>query len=386
MNDIDTDAKALRRWLFHHALPLWWKVGSDRHRGGFHEAIDLGGGSVARPHRARSITRMAFSYCEAGRLGWDGPWREAALHALDYLIKHFVTTDASVASVVDLDGKVIDPGFDLYDQAFALLAYASGHRAFGEVAGWGPQAAALRTMLEQRCAHPLGGFLEDRNGRLPLRANPHMHLLEAALAWITIDRDPAWRRMADTIAALCLEEFIDPASGALREFFAADWLPATGVEGRICEPGHHYEWAFLLNRWSKLTERKKPYAVSRLIAFADTHGLDPRRGVAINAVLIDGVVHDPTARLWAQAERVRAYIADRRPDCDVAAATNGLRRFLATPTQGTWFDQLTVDERFVPEPARATSLYHIIGAVAELSAALPDTARPEISANRPSCG
>jgi mannose-6-phosphate isomerase len=142
----------------------------------------------------------------------------------------------------------------------------------------------------------------------------------------------------------------------------------------------------LLNRWSKLTGRKKPYAVSRLIAFADTHGLDPRRGVTINAVLVDGVVHDPTARLWAQAERVRAYLADRRPDCDVAAAAKGLRRFLATPTQGTWFDQLAVDDRFVPEPARATSLYHIIGAVAELSAALPDTARPEISANRTSCG
>jgi hypothetical protein len=73
MNDIATDSEALRGWLFHHVLPLWWKVGSDRHRGGFHEAIDLEGGSVARPHRARSITRMAFSYCEAGRLGWDGP-------------------------------------------------------------------------------------------------------------------------------------------------------------------------------------------------------------------------------------------------------------------------------------------------------------------------
>jgi mannose-6-phosphate isomerase len=213
-----------------------------------------------------------------------------------------------------------------------------------------------------------------------------MHLLEAALAWITIDRDPAWRRMADTIAALCLEEFIDPASGALREFFAADWLPAAGVEGRICEPGHHYEWAFLLGRWSKLTGRRKPDAMSRLIAFADTHGLDPRRGVAINAVLVDGTVHDPTARLWAQAERIRAYLANCRPDCDVAAAARGLRRFLATPTQGTWFDQLTVDDRFIPEPARATSLYHIIGAVAELSATLPDIARPESSADRPGCG
>jgi mannose/cellobiose epimerase-like protein (N-acyl-D-glucosamine 2-epimerase family) len=27
-----------------------------------------------------------------------------------------------------------------------------------------------------------------------------MHLLESALAWIAVDDDPAWRRMADAIA------------------------------------------------------------------------------------------------------------------------------------------------------------------------------------------
>jgi mannose-6-phosphate isomerase len=87
-----------------------------------------------------------------------------------------------------------------------------------------------------------------------------MHLLEAALAWIALDDDPAWRRMADAIATLCLEKFIDPASGALGEFFAADWTPASGLEGRICEPGHHYEWAFLLDRWARLTGRTAPAA------------------------------------------------------------------------------------------------------------------------------
>jgi mannose-6-phosphate isomerase len=268
--------------------------------------------------------------------------------------------------VVDLDGKIGDARFDLYNQAFALLAYASGYRTFGEAAGWRAQAVALRTTLEQSYAHPLGGFLEDRAGALPQRANPHMHLLEAALAWFAVDDDPAWRRLADGLAALCLQKFIDPASGALREFFAADWSPAPGMEGRICEPGHHYEWAFLLDRWARLTSRNKPEAVVRVIAFADAHGLDARRGVAVNAVLADGSSHDPVARLWAQAERVRAYLAHRHSDDQVAAAVKGLRRFLATPTPGVWFDQLSPDDIFVPEPARATSLYHIVGAVAEL--------------------
>ncbi len=368
MSDLADEAGALQRWLFDVALPLWWEAGADHIEGGFHEAIDLDGKPVRQPHRARSIARQAFSYCEAGRIGWNGAWRGAAQHAFAYFRKHFVTGDGTVASVVGLDGKVTNSRFDLYDQAFALLAYASGHRAFGPAAGWREQAVTLRATLERSYAHPLGGFLEDCDGRLPQRSNPHMHLLEAALAWTAVDEDPAWRTMADGITTLCLEKFIDPRSGTLREFFAADWSPAPGIEGRICEPGHHYEWAILIDRWARLTGRNRPAAVARLIAFADARGLDPGRGVAINAVLADGSIHDPVARLWAQAERIRAYIADRRADDEIAAATKALRRFLATPVPGVWFDQLAADDRFVIEPARATSLYHIIGAVAELSA------------------
>src|SRR5258708_7138244 len=203
MSDVVSEAAALRRWLFDEALPLWWEDGADRVRGGFYEAIDLHGRPLARPHRARVIARQAFAYYQAGRLGWHGPWRDAVRHALDYFREHFVSADATVASVVDLDGKVNDPSFDLYNQAFALLAYVSGHRTFGEADGWRRHAVALRTTLEQAYAHPLGGFVEDRAGRLPQRSNPHMHMLEAALAWIAIDDEPAWRRMADGIAALC---------------------------------------------------------------------------------------------------------------------------------------------------------------------------------------
>jgi mannose-6-phosphate isomerase len=168
MSAAQSEAQALRRWLLEVALPLWWTVGADRDRGGFHEAIDLDGRSVAQPHRARSIARMAYCYCEAGRLGWDGPWREAAQHALDYLRKHFVMADATIASMVDLNGRVRDAPFDLYDQAFGLLAFASAYRAFGEV-DWRAHAIALRTALDQSYAHPRGGFFEDRNHRLPQR-------------------------------------------------------------------------------------------------------------------------------------------------------------------------------------------------------------------------
>jgi mannose/cellobiose epimerase-like protein (N-acyl-D-glucosamine 2-epimerase family)/glycosyltransferase involved in cell wall biosynthesis len=380
MTDLETEAGALKQWLFEVALPLWWEDGADRIRGGFHEAIDLDGRPLPQPHRARVLARQAFSYCEAGRLGWRGPWREASRHALEYFREHFVAPDATVASLVDLDGRPIEANFDLYDQAFALLAYASGHRAFGEKDGWRRRAVALRQALTQYHAYPLGGFLEDRSGRLPRRSNSHMHLLEAVLAWIQLDDDPAWRRIGDAIATLCMEKFIDPTTGALREFFAADWSPAPDVDGRICEPGHHYEWAFLLDRWARLTGRPPTEAAARLIAFADAHGLDPDRGVAINSVLTDGRVHDPVARLWAQAERARVYLARGRNDDEIAAAIKGLRRFLATPTPGVWFDQLTAADTFIREPARATSLYHIIGVVAELPSEVSDAENSSVAA------
>src|SRR5947208_1478576 len=110
-----------------------------------------------------------------------------------------------------------------------------------------PDAVELRDWLFGR-ALPLwwrvgadrtrGGFLPGRDGRLPQSANPHMHLLEAALAWMELDSSPPWRTMAEGIVALCLEKMIEPRTGALREFFTADWMTAPGVGGATCDPGH----------------------------------------------------------------------------------------------------------------------------------------------------
>jgi UDP-glucuronate 4-epimerase len=177
-----------------------------------------------------------------------------------------------------------------------------------------------------------------------------------------------WHRLADAIAALCLERFIDPETGALRERFGTDWAPLSGIEGQIVEPGHHCEWAFLLDRWGKLTGRARPAAVGKLIAFADRNGIDWRRGVAVNTIRLDGRVHDPIARLWPQTERVRAYIVDRKDgdDTRLYEAIATLWRYLDAPLSGLWSENLAADGRFAIEAARATSLYHIVGAVMEL--------------------
>jgi mannose/cellobiose epimerase-like protein (N-acyl-D-glucosamine 2-epimerase family) len=163
-----------------------------------------------------------------------------------------------------------------------------------------------------------------------------MHLLEAALAWLAIDPTPVWRHLADEIVALCRGRFIDRDTGALREWFASDWTPSLGIPGEILEPGHHYEWAFLLDRWAKRTGRSRPAEVSKLVAFADANGLDRKRRVAVNGIKLDGSVADPIARLWPQTERIRAYLIDRH-DGDQARlreATESLSRYLDAPLPG----------------------------------------------------
>jgi mannose-6-phosphate isomerase len=134
------------------------------------------------------------------------------------------------------------------------------------------------------------------------------------------------------------------------------------------EPGHHYEWAFLLDRWSKLTGRSRPPEVSKLTAFADAKGLDRQRRVAVNGIKLDGSVGDATARLWPQTERIRAYLIDRRDGDEgrLREAIESLSRYLDAPLPGLWYENLAADGRFVVEAAPATSLYHIVGAISEL--------------------
>jgi mannose-6-phosphate isomerase len=370
---LSAEAEKLRDWLFEAAFPLWWRVGADRSAGGYYEQIAFDGRPIILPKRSRVAARQVFCYHQAGRLGWHGPWWEAGRHALSCLRERFVRSDGTVVAAVAQDGVIVDAKFDLYNQAFALLAYACAHQTIEPGGGWRIRAYALMETLNQEFAHPRGGFREDHDGKLTLRANPHMHLLEAALVWASLDHDPVWRRMADGIATLCLEHFIDRETGALREYFGTDWAPLSMVQGQIVEPGHHYEWAFLLDQWAKLTGRDRPTAVATLIKFADLKGIDRHRRVAVNAISLDGRVHNPVARLWPQTERIRAYIIDCKDEGDArlhdAIAT--LWRYLGAPISGLWYENLDADGRFMIEAAPATSLYHIVGAAAALWATFP---------------
>ena len=367
----------LKVWALEAAFPLWWTVGADHVQGGFFEKIALDGTPVEAPRRARVQPRQIYSYAVAGLLGWEGPWKQALTHGLDFYLSRYRRPDGFMRTLVASDGSPLDDTVDLYDQAFGLFGLAMAAQVLPQRTDLPRLATALRDALYATLKHPIAGFEESVPRTLPLLSNPHMHLFEASLAWIEAGGDAAWRAMADEIAELALAKFIDPVSGGLREYYDGDWNPASGVAGRIIEPGHQFEWAWLLLRWGRLAGRDDAIAAAlRMIAIGEGPGVDPARGVAIFALLDDMSVHDDIARLWAQTEQIKAGVLAAQVTGDArwwTTAANGaeaLLKYLDTPVRGLWRDKLRADGTFVDEAAPASSFYHIVCAILELDRAV----------------
>lgn len=372
-----TAQRALARWLVAEAYPLWSTQGVDRVRGGFQERLNADGTPSEEPRRARVQPRQVYCFAQAPSLGWKGDAKAIVAQGLDFFMKHYRRPDGLYRTLVAPDGRVLDDRVLLYDQAFALLAFAESRKVLGPTPQLDREGRHLLQAIQNHLAGPGWGFRSGLPADATLLSNPHMHLFEASLAWMAVDETIVWHDLADHIGSLALSRFIDSASGALREHFDLRWVPVHGIEGRIIEPGHQYEWAWLLLRWARPARTEVKNAALRLIEIAEEHGV--RHGVAINALLDDFSVHDGGARLWPQTERVKAAALAARITKDecywgmAAAAANGLLRYLSTDVRGLWYDRLTSEGTFIREPAPASSFYHIVAAVAELSTSLDAT-------------
>jgi len=113
------------------------------------------------------------------------------------------------------------------------------------------QARSLLGWMRSELGHAEAGFYDRPDQKTMLRSNPHMHLLECALAWVSLDPDGPWWELAEEIVSLCRRRFVRSSDGALQEFFNADWSARTDASALI-EPGHLYEWAWLLIRWQEM--------------------------------------------------------------------------------------------------------------------------------------
>ena len=366
---------ALHDWIFERALPFWSTVGVDRPGFGFIEHLDLSARPAAVPYkRVRVQARQIFVFSYAHLQGWPGALG-AATAGYDFLTRHARRPEGSWVRVLGAQGDVLDPTADLYDLAFVLFALAWYARATGSAEALDH---AYRTLdwIERAMRAPTGGFYNAVPvSPEPRQQNPHMHLLEAVLALFETTRDASLLRTADTLVDLFRTRLFDAATGSLGEFFTDDWRWADGAAGTHVEPGHHYEWVWLLSQYERLSNRIVEPERSALYDFANRWGRNQDTGLVFDVVDRTGIVRDASGRIWPQTEAIKAHVvmaergtaAGEHAGAMIAQITdNLLGHFLAREPAGTWTDHLTAGGTAKGDRIPASTLYHIVSAFSEL--------------------
>lgn len=357
----------LQGWLVRDAYPRWAAAGIEPSSGGFVESLGQDGRPPVVPRRARVPPRQVYAFAHAARLGWDiDPQPLMAAAFADYR-RRYGRADGLYRTLLTGNGDVADDTVLLYDHAFVLLALAEQKRLEPHEPSFEAEAVALRARLEAVLRAPGGGFLSSPGALERREANPHMHFLEACLAWMDVGGDDHWRAIAAEIAGLARAHLIHGPRGALFEVCDADWRPVEDLPGRVIEPGHQFEWAWLLLREAGHGDAAAVRAALGLIAVGEELGV--RDGYAVMGVLEDGTLHDPVARLWSQTERLKAALAalvitgDRQYLGRALAAGAAIESYLKTPLSGLWFDVRRPDGEIADGPAPASTFYHLVCAI-----------------------
>lgn len=352
------------KWLKEKVFPLWTKKGIDFANGAFIESLSFEAEPQTSARRALVQARQIYSFVEATRLGILNPNDVAPIveKAVGSLVKNYEQASGAYIHSVDVSGKPQNKDLDLYTQAFVLFGFAQAYDVLRKLEIKHEALKVLKYLLRER-KNTAGGFTEIKNGEVFFQSNPHMHLFEAILMWTKIDDDPHWHPLAVELYELCIHKFIDAKTGFLAEHFDANWNSIRENGNFIFEPGHQYEWAWLFNQYEQITGTSVQDASRKLFQQAEKFGLSPEKDLAYDEVWSDGKVKKTSSRFWPQCERIKAAVVLGEHSVADVAMTSLFKNFLLD--QGLWRDTLLEKGKFDSQPAKASSLYHIINAISE---------------------
>lgn len=293
---------------FHKVIvPLWQGPGWNPQLALPYEALD----AEQRPlppqrYRAMACARQLYLFSQLIGDAAAPFAQERAAALFRSLQRHFHDAEhGGWFYSIDANGAPLDRRKDLYTHAFILFACAHYWAKVREPLVESVLNAALE-VVALRFARGDGlyeaSLAEDWSvlGSGPLQ-NPLMHLAEAFLAILAVREDAAVQTALLELCQAMQQQFIDPQHGVMLE------KPLGAVDNWF-EPGHQFEWFFLLDSSPLLRSNPLHASLSRAFAFAEQLGVDPKSG-AVCAMLDlqpGAPIKDATQRIWAQAEYVRA--------------------------------------------------------------------------------
>jgi mannose/cellobiose epimerase-like protein (N-acyl-D-glucosamine 2-epimerase family) len=373
--ELEAVAADLRDWAIHKAFPLWADAGFDHQHGRFEERLSLRAERIpGAPVRLMVQARQIYSYALAARREWHPNSQSLIEESYASMVRDFYSRDDLGGWIYSIrrDGTIAEARRDLYAHAFVLLAIASYVAATGKREALALADETLAFVDRQMNAPQGGGYLDAWPPVDAIRRqNPHMHMFEALLSLWSSSGAARYLVRAEALFSLFQTRFFLPESGVLCEYFNAALEPAEGTAGKLVEPGHHYEWIWLLRRFERASGHSVQAYVDALYMHADTHGYD-RDGLIVDEVLIDGSHRTRSRRTWPVTEALKANVTEAERGREKAAGkatalAELLRRyFLTSNPSGGWIDRL--DEKGSPaiDFMPASTLYHVICAIDEL--------------------
>ncbi|WP_223514104.1 AGE family epimerase/isomerase [Pseudomonas sp. GL-R-26] len=337
-------------------VPLWQGPGWNADIALPYEALDAEHQPLP-PQRYRAMACARQLYLFASLIGQVPGAEERAAALFRSLQRHFHDAEhGGWFYSVDAQGTPLDQRKDLYTHAFILFACAHYWNKVREPLVESVLNASLE-VVAQRFATDDGLYEAtlERDwaslGSGPLQ-NPLMHLAEAFLATLSVREDPGVQQALVELCTAMHAHFIDPQRGVLME------KPLESVDNWF-EPGHQFEWYFLLESSALLRNSTLHADLERAFAFTEQVGVDQQTG-AVRAMLdfaADGGVRDATQRIWAQAEYLRALTL--RPDSEAAV----LRQLQALQQRslhsGGWYECRDEHGEVSRRDMPSTTPYHL---------------------------
>lgn len=351
-------------------LPFWTRHGWDTARGGLHERLDRDGAPLLLGYRRLTVIARQLLVFSWGAQDFNcGASADSAHRCYEYLLARFRDPiHDGWFFKLDLDGQPLDDSKDLYASSFVVMGLTAYARSFASDEARRLAAQTL-AMVQDKLSLP-GAWLAKSASRdwvvsdRSLETNPHMHLLEAAIHLYQATHAEAGLQLIDKIVALYRERFIDGATGSLGEFFDAEGN-AHPKNGHIREPGHHFEWYWLLRQEPLLARHAAVAAMSdRMLAWGERFGIDAQFGGVFDQVDAAGRIVAPTKRLWPVTEAIKAfaaaYRAKRRP-ADLRRVNALVELLLDTYLRmdGSWVEWLNRDLSPLHDWMPPSSCYHL---------------------------
>lgn len=368
-------ARLTKRWC-----PKWYGAFSDNDLGGFYERLNRNFKPLLIGQR-RLVTqcRQLAIYSHVAAEENLSQYKNLK-QQFEFIVEKYHDPKTGLWWFsIDDQGQVKDRYCDLYALTFVIFSFSFYYRATGDERARELAAKTLAVINSKfRLSAGLAEAVDDVGQPLAKirRQNPHMHLLEACLFAFDTFGDAGYLTMADEMVSLFYMFFY---RGSLHEFFT-DELNPHPVEGHKLEPGHYFEWVWLLKKHAiaKNDSKRHDAVALKLLDWANHHGWDETHGGIYDVVAADGAVLADTKRIWPFCEALKANTLminaspDRQEIKDRISDMVDVFMSKYMDERGFWTESLNRDLSSATDFMPGTTPYHVYFGIMETRDILED--------------